>query len=43
MDLVPREDFERLETMLTEARTKQEDQEQRIKRLEDALAKKNKK
>jgi BMFP domain-containing protein YqiC len=43
LDLVPREDFERLETMLIEARSKQEDQEKRIQKLEDALSKKAKK
>ena len=34
MDLVPREDFEKLEAMLTEARLKQEDMLKRIAALE---------
>ena len=38
LDLVPREDFDRLELMLLEARTKQDEQEKRIQKLEDALA-----
>lgn len=35
LDLVPREDFERLETMLTAARLKQEDMEMRLRKLEE--------
>ena len=36
MDLVPREDFERLEAMLQQARLKQEDLEKRLSALEEA-------
>ena len=36
MDLVPREDFERLEAMLQQARLKQEELEKRLSALEDA-------
>ena len=37
MDLVPREDFERLEDMLKEARQIQDEQNKRIETLEKAL------
>ena len=40
MDLVPREDFERLQTMLTEAREEQERQSKRLEALEAQLKKK---
>ena len=37
MDLVPREDFERLELMLTKSREEQEELKNRLKALEDAV------
>lgn len=37
LDLVPREEFERLESMLTMARTQQEQLEARLKKLEEKL------
>lgn len=40
MDLVPREEFERLEAMLREARREQEKQDRRIAALEKALLEK---
>lgn len=43
MDLVPREDFEKLEAMLQEARLKQEDLLKRIEKLEGKKAKTTKK
>lgn len=39
LDLVPREDFEKLETMLSKAREKQDEQEKRIAALEKQLKK----
>ena len=39
LDLVPREDFEKLEAMLTKAREEQEQQNERIAALEKKLAK----
>ena len=40
MDLVPREDFERLETMLIAAREEQQKLEARVSALEKSLSKK---
>ncbi len=37
LDLVPREDFERLEALLTQARLQQDAQEARIQALEETL------
>jgi BMFP domain-containing protein YqiC len=37
MDLVPREDFEKLELMLAKSRAEQEDMKSRLKALEDAV------
>jgi len=42
MDLVPREDFERLEAMLIKSREEQEDLKNRIEVLEKEHAKKDK-
>lgn len=38
LDLVPREDFERLESMIAQAREEQEKQKQKIAELENRLA-----
>lgn len=43
MNLVPREDFEKLEAMLTKAREEQEQLARRVEALEQALAKSKKK
>lgn len=43
LDLIPREDFERLETVLEETRKTQQEQEKRIKELEKQLGTKAKK
>lgn len=40
MDLVPREDFERLEALLVQSRIAQEDLQKRVEALETALLKK---
>lgn len=39
MDLVPREDFERLEALLVQSRIAQEDLQKRVEALETALLK----
>ncbi len=43
LNLVPREDFENLETALQETRKIQQDLEQRLSKLENALKNKDKK
>ena len=42
LDLVPREDFERIEDMLKQARIEQEDLRARIEKLEETLTPENK-